>query len=278
MKFQDSKLDREWLLRYVLGELSEDEMQKADAWFFADDAFATTLDEMYRDLLDAYAANEITGAEKQRVERAFFAETSHDAQMNILRALRSTPKNVVKLTPRVSVPSFRSFWPVAVSAGVLSFVVAFAFYHHRANLRPIATQNISTGDTVFRKAPEVPGAPPTAAASEENVYTILLLPNVSRGNGAGKSFSVPSSAAEIVFQIVLPTNQTSGILEVRLKGGGASETHVFSNLKARTIDTQRYVEFRFPSGDLPVADYVMDVFDPASPGRPREHFVFHVTR
>ena len=66
--------NREWLLRYVLGELSEDETRQADERFFADDAFAGMVDETYRDALDAYAAGEIKGSDKERVERAFFGE------------------------------------------------------------------------------------------------------------------------------------------------------------------------------------------------------------
>src|SRR5580704_1183901 len=84
--------NREWVLRYVLGELSEDETRQADESFFADDTFAGMLDETYRDMLDAYAAGEIEGAEKERVERAFFNEPHQAGRLRILRAMQSIPE------------------------------------------------------------------------------------------------------------------------------------------------------------------------------------------
>jgi anti-sigma factor RsiW len=91
--------NREWLLRYVLGELSEDETRQADERFFADDTFAGMIDEAYRDTLDSYAAGEIRGSDKERVERAFFSGPHQAGRLKILEAMQAIPER----TPEVAV-------------------------------------------------------------------------------------------------------------------------------------------------------------------------------
>jgi hypothetical protein len=113
MKMAQIEPSREWLVRYVLGELSEDETRSADERFFSDETFALMVDETYRDLVDAYSANEIGGSEKERVERAFFSEPRRAHQLEVLQALRSLPQKAARVAPRASSPWFLSFWPVA---------------------------------------------------------------------------------------------------------------------------------------------------------------------
>jgi hypothetical protein len=274
---EDSRLDREWLLRYVLGELSEEEIQRSDARFFLDDTFASALDETYRDLLDAYAAGEITGIEKERAERAFFAGPYQGHQLRALQAIQSSTKRLSVAAPRTSRPWFLSVKPVAVFAALLCFTIAVVWHQHSEKMREVANRNTPADAAISTNAPQELRPPSHDHPTAGNVYTILLLPDVSRGNESGKSFPVPSSADEIAFQVVLPKNQPSGTFEVRVKDG-KDHAHWFSGLKPQAIDGQRYLEFRVVSGELPSDDYAVDVFDPAAPSRPTEHFVMHVTR
>lgn len=278
MRFEDDKPNREWLLRYVLGEMSEEEMHNADTRFFSDDTFASTLDETYRDLLDAYAAGEIAESEKERVERAFLAAPHQVRRLKVSQAMRSVSAEAAEGRPRLSVPRFVSFWPVAVSAGLLSLVIAVVFYQHNEKSRDLAKRDVPADSTVATKAPEALPPAPAALVPAENAYTILLLSDVTRGDQAGGSFAVPASATEVVFQIVISPNQKDGSFEVRLRNNGSRPAHVFSGLKTQMIDTQRYVEFRLPSADLPADDYVVNVFVSTAPGHPVEQFVVHVTR
>ena len=276
MKMAQIESNREWLVRYVLGELSEDETRSADERFFSDETFASMLDETYRDLVDAYSASEIAGSEKERVERAFFSEPHQAHQLKVLQAMRSLPKKGVRVTPRASGPWFLSFWPVAASVGVLSLAIVAVVYQRHEKLQARAKQNAVT-EHVAENSPEAKPAPPASQPPAEKLYTILLLPGVSRGEEDGKIFAIPSSTTEIVFQAVLPVNQAAAAFGVRLKGG-QRDVQVFPNLAVRTIETQKYVEFRVPSSDLPAGDYVVEVVDLATPKRPVERFAVRVTR
>jgi hypothetical protein len=278
MKFEDGKPDREWLLRYVLGEMSEEEMLSADARFFSDDTFASTLDETYRDLLDAYAAGEIVGSEKERVERAFLAAPHQVRRLKVSQAIRTVSAEAAQPRPRVSGPRLLSFWPVAVSAGILSVVIAIVFYQHNEKSRALAKRDVPADSAVATRVPEALPPAPAPRVPAENAYTILLLPEVTRGDEAGESFAVPASATEVVFQIVMSPNQKNDTFDVRLRNNGGRPAHVFSGLRTQMIDTQKYVQFRLPSGDLPADNYAVDVFASTAPGLPVEQFVVHVTR
>jgi hypothetical protein len=278
MKFEDGKPNREWLLRYVLGEMSEEEMHNADTRFFSDDTFASTLDETYRDLLDAYAAGEIAESEKERVERAFLAAPHQVRRLKVSQAMRSLSAEAGEARRHLSVPRFISFWPVAVSAGVLSLVIAVVFYQHNEKSRDLAKRDVPANSAAAPGAPESLAPPPGARVPAENAYTILLLPDVTRGDEAGESFAVPASATEVVFQIVISPDQKNDAFEVRLRNSGSRPAHVFSGLRTQMIDTQKYVQFRLPSGDLPADNYAVDVFRSTALGQPVEQFVVHVTR
>ena len=66
---------RETLLRYRLRELDEDERANIDALLIADADYFAAFQEAEYDLLDAYAANELTPAQRTRVEQALHPHT-----------------------------------------------------------------------------------------------------------------------------------------------------------------------------------------------------------
>jgi hypothetical protein len=274
--------NREWLLRYVLGELSEDETRSADERFFSDEIFAAMLDETYRDVLDTYSADEIAGSEKLRAGRAFFAGGHQERRLKILQAMQALPGKMARVAgrpaERVSKPWFRSFWPVAVSVGVLSLTIAAVAYQYSEKFHGAANGSISAGEPVSRNLPEISSAPSATPASVESKYTILLLPNVSRGEDEVKNFAIPSSANEIVFQALVPQGFTSTTFGARLKGARQRDAQVFSGLAAETLEAQKYVEFHVKAGDLPTDAYAVDVFDSAAPVRTVVHFMIRVSR
>ena len=276
--------NREWLLRYVLGELSEDETRQADERFFADDAFAGIVDGTYRDALDAYAAGEIKGSDKERVERAFFGEPHQAGRLRILQAMQSIPERTLKVAvpeagridrPR---PWLVSYWPVAASVAVLSVAIAVVIYQRNGKIQEPVNQSAATSEAVRKGAPEPAVGTSAIPAPAEKLYTILLLPDVSRGGEDAKEFAIPSSTNEIVFQAVLPPSLANAQFRIRLKGAKQAEAQAFSGLELRTIGNQKYVEFRVAAGDLPADDYTVDVFAEPGTSHPMEHFVVRIVR
>ena len=276
--------NREWLLRYVLGELSEDETRQADERFFADDTFAGMIDEAYRDTLDSYAAGEIRGSDKERVERAFFSGPHQAGRLKILEAMQTIPER----TPEVAVAAvgakvksshwFLSFWPVAASVAVLSVAIALVVHQRSGKVPEPVNQSAPTSEAVRGNAPEPAAETPAVSTPGEKLYTILLLPDVSRGSEEAKDFAIPPSTNEVVFQAVLPSGQTGARFQIRLQGTKQAEAKIFSGLELRTIGNQKYVEFRVRGADLPADDYDVDVSAEPATSRPLAHFLGRIVR
>ncbi len=269
--------NREWLLRYVAGELPKNETRAADEQFFANDEFASTVDQQYRDLLDAYAAGEITGSDKDRVERIFFGEPEQRRQLKILEAMQARPR---KSPDPIRDTGFRffSFWPMAISAGVLSFAIAIVVYQHAPRLQALGDRNAPVSSAVNEAPSSSDAAAPAPGMPAESVFTILLLPNVSRGAEDAKKFTIPEKAARVVFQVVLPVDQQGSEFEVQLKAMDQAATRTFSGLTAKTIETQKYVEFSMPSTELPAEKYDLKIFRAGASGPAIEQFELSVER
>lgn len=324
MTLEEYKLDREWLLRYVLGELSHDETRIVDDRFFADDDFAAAIDDAYRDLLDDYAAGTLPPQMATRVQQAFFAGPYQGRQLSILKALETAaaaptesrafaavppPTRANLSAPREEAAATRSrpwfnFWPLAISAGVLTAAVALALFinvkksrtlEDRSNA-PAVTASASANPNT--RAPSLPSAPPISdlppvptrkhtharrgkfapAAPVEVAYTVLILPNVVRGDGDDTVFAIPAATTTVHFQIVLSPDQRGVSYDVHLEDARNHEITHHNAVGVQILHTERYVEIVVPAAALPTGDYMVDVQPSTAGKRPRQHFVVHISR
>jgi anti-sigma-K factor RskA len=328
MTLEEYKLDREWLIRYVLGELSHDETRIVDDRFFADDDFAAAIDDAYRDLLDDYAAGTLPAQMATRVQQAFCAGPYQGRQLSILKALETgaaaapieshfaaavpppTRANFSaqreEATATRSRPWFLNFWPIAISAGVLTAAVALALFinvkksHTLEDVSnaPAATASASASASPNTKAPPLPSAPPISdlppvptrkhtharrgkfapAAPVEVAYTVLILPNVVRGDGDDTVFAIPAATTTVHLQIVLSPDQPGDSYEVHLEDSRNHEITHHNAVGVQTLDTERYVEIVVPAAALPTGDYMVDVQPSTAGKRPIQHFVVHISR
>ena len=325
MTLEEYKLDREWLLRYVLGELSHDETRIVDDRFFADDDFAAAIDDAYRDLLDDYAAGTLPPQMATRVQQAFFSGPYQGRQLSILKALETSatahiesrfaaavppPTRANFSEPREessatrSRPWFLNFWPIAISAGVLTAAVAFALFINvkksrtleEASSAPAVTASANANPDT--KAPPLPSAAPISdlppvptrkhtharrgkfapAAPVEVAYTVLILPNVVRGDGDDTVFAIPAATTTVHFQIVLSPDQRGVSYDVHLEDARNHEITHHNALGVQTLHTERYVEIVVPASALPTGDYMVDVQPSTAGKRPIQHFVVHISR
>jgi hypothetical protein len=292
MKAEDHNIDRQWLLSYVLGDLSENETRIADERFFSDDTFAAALDETYRDLLHDYAAQTLPGAERERVKRAFFSGRYEGQRIAVLRAMRSFPRNAPSRARTAELRwkrPRRSFWLFAAPAFalVLTAVALAVFFHSRESYtspnRNASSESAATkpAEQLAPSLPKTTSAPTSVATSGavlEGAFTILLLPDVTRGSEPAGTYSVPPSAAKVNFQIVLPGNASGGTFDVRLGHANTSQLRSVNGLTAKKLEGQNYVEFAIPAADLPAGEYRVDVFSSDATKRPIAHFAVRVAR
>jgi hypothetical protein len=285
MKPEAHNIDRQWLLSYVLGDLSENETRLADERFFSDDTFAAALDETYRDLLDDYVAQAVTGAERERVKRAFFSGPYLGQRVAVLAAMQSFTRNAprgARTAELRSNLSLRAFWPLAASSFALGLTVValLAFVHLRKSYTSPKRTAPNESAATKPAEPLAPSAPTATTSGEvsQGAFTILLLPDVTRGTEAAGAFSVPSSAAQVNFQIVLPGSPSRGTFDIRLGSANGTELRSADGLLAKKLDGQTYIEFAVPAADLPAGEYRVDVLASDAAKRPIERFVLRVAR
>src|SRR4051812_38707507 len=75
------------LVRYLLGELSEDQSEALDERSIVDAAFAERLQAIEHDLADAYVRGELSADERRRWERTWGASAAGQDQVRLAEAL-----------------------------------------------------------------------------------------------------------------------------------------------------------------------------------------------
>lgn len=75
------------IARYLLGELSEEQQIAIEDRAFADKNYLASITAVENDLIDEYARNELSGAERQRFEKQFLASADRRKRVEFARAL-----------------------------------------------------------------------------------------------------------------------------------------------------------------------------------------------
>jgi hypothetical protein len=144
-KAEDDKLAK----RYLLGELSEQELAKLEEQYFADDEAFERLGAAEDDLLDAYALNQLSAADRKRFERRLLLSSAQRERVRFARTLLRTASstqqiesNIPPLTPTASwwISPFtflRTLKPVislSAAAALILAVLAGWWLIHRSNV------------------------------------------------------------------------------------------------------------------------------------------------
>jgi hypothetical protein len=75
------------IVRYLLGELSEEQQIEIEDRAFADKKYLANITTVENDLIDEYVRNELSGAERQRFEKQFLASAERRKRVQFARAL-----------------------------------------------------------------------------------------------------------------------------------------------------------------------------------------------
>jgi hypothetical protein len=187
---------RELLLKYRANELDDAERERIDVRMMSDPEFSDALQEAEYDLLDAYAAGELSSEDRARVERAFSPE-QRLTPITMTKVDSTAPAQharVLVMPKRVMPPSRRRGWvvPLTIAAGlVIALLLAVSW---RRNQVAVPAREIANRPAVpeLHRAPEV--SAPTASAKPQSVdprkavglseIATVLLPSVQRSNAA----------------------------------------------------------------------------------------------
>ena len=247
---------RKLLPTYLLGELSSEEIAEIDEKYLFDDFFANALDDARRDLLDSLAAEELSANERSRVEKSFAQIPQYQGALRVARALHAKQERSRATERKVLIGIRRPFWIWAAATVVLCVATLAIFVKPQSKV--ISPQTPQTSGAM----PSPSAVSPTQrhGAQDELTFVALLSPEVRRGAEAPLSFAIPGPAQYVEFQIVLPASNEKTQYEVRVSSSSKKEPLIISDLEAKSIGLQRYVEFRARADSLPPGKYSVHVF------------------
>ena len=197
----------EHLIRYLLGELSEDETERLDQRSIADDAFAERLRQLENDLVDRYARGEaVSGVSRARFEEIRKASSYLRPKMQFAEALHAwTMKDQSGLPDSPAQAS--SEWRIWAFAAAAIVLIAAGGYLLRTNqrlrtefaqltARQVAVEQQNT--QLQRQLERVPvqGATPSAPVTA----TFVLRPP-RRGPKSETAVAVRKDATQVAFRL-----------------------------------------------------------------------------
>lgn len=247
---------RKLLPLYLLGELTPEESAEIDERYFSDKEFADVVEEVRRDLLDSLAAGELSAEDRARVEKALAQIPEGEGVLRVARALQAKQEKTAQAGrfSRGGIGGLSWIW--AAAAVLLCVVTLAVVVKERDRLQGRAA--VETSRTA--PAPPAAPAPKQGTAQNEAAFVVLLSPEVSRGAEASQSFAVPNTARFVEFQIVLRGSDGKTRYEASVSYERGSNPLIFSDLEAKSIGAQRYLEFRTAASLLPPGKYAVRVY------------------
>jgi len=265
---QESARDDE-LIRYLLGDLPEDEAERLDEQSVVDDEFADRLRIVEDDLLDAYASGRLTGERRKRFEafylssprrreRAAFAgrlmqavEQEHSRRHSAMAALRQAPR----------------WLPWAAAAAVALCAASGSLYLRDARLRTalndaqtrLAVADRREADLFAQLATERRAtAAQESRADAAGAIALVLLPQ-TRGIGPVPLVAVGSESTVVPIELALDSAGRPPY-EVALRDP-ATNTVVWRSGAIATVRTSpaELLPVAVPAALLKTQHYALDV-------------------
>jgi len=142
--------DETLLVRYLLGDLPDEDQVRVEARAFADREYFRLIEAVEADLVDAYVRGELSGSERRHFENRFLASAERREKIEFAKALTrlvadsnataavSSPAGVV------TQPTWRELLAASVRSWTPTFRYAFAATAAAAVVAALAWQTIAT--------------------------------------------------------------------------------------------------------------------------------------
>jgi hypothetical protein len=218
--------EHEQLALHLLRALPEEQSAKIAERLFEDEPFAVQMEEVERDLLDAYARDELSVGEKTSVENFLLTSDAQLAKLRFARALAQTK------TQARSRPVGNWYAIAAVTLGILGFagLTGKLLFENRQLKSQIAAMTTTK-------------AQPIAAPS----ISFLISP-VSRSSDA-EVVRIDSSADLVRLDLALGSGAPNEV-DVRVSSENGDALIERRRARTRNIEGSFYVSVWIPSADL----------------------------
>lgn len=208
---QDAAHDDE-LIRYLLGELPEDDEERLDEQSVVDDEFASRLRLVEDDLVDAYTRGALTAERKRRFEAFYLASPRRRDKVAFARRLQQAVEgDMAQAAPSGATPSRRNRWiPWALAAAVALCLGTGALVQHARVQAALtdARQRLGAADRQLAAVSSELAAQRRAAATAQQSLTqaqtapplvavTLVLTPQTRGSAAAPVIAVAAASRTV---------------------------------------------------------------------------------
>ncbi len=280
--------NKEIFIRYLLGDLPEDERVRLEKEYFTDHETLQLLNSVEDDLIDAYVRGGLLPSQREQFKSYFLDSPSKQQRVEFARTLwvvlrdREAPAAQGKTT---KVTGWRRFGTGQVLAATLSAaVLLLAFltiqnWRLRTNLRQAQSAQTELQKKIRQLQQEsaTPAAEPQLAtdwplSAKGETISILLEPNLLRDGEAGKGqiLAIPPEASSVSLVLELQKDHRTLYRAVLLTAGGA-QIRAFDALRSRALPSGvQAVVLNFAAQSLNRGDYVIRLFGQTDQGHLEE--------
>lgn len=275
---QTDPVDESLLVRYLLGNLSEEEQVQVEDRAFSDTDYLGALEATEADLIDAYVKGELPQSQRRAFESRFLVSPGRRHKVEFARAFarvvaESKPESVIASRPSVwqSWLPFRDWNPALqfATAGIVVMSVAgaswfgfenIAMRSRVANLEAQHRDFESREDGLRRQISEMQkqsgGSVSQPATPASVIASLVLLPGLSRSEAARSELVLPPSAQLARIEIQLESRDaTYRRFRAELRTESGEEVLIRGNLTGRKSAAGLTVSFDLPASGLDAGQY-----------------------
>ena len=269
-----------WHVKYLLGNLTDDEQVEVEDRAFADAEYLSALEATEADLIDAYVRGELSQSDRRSFEFRFLTSPKRRRKVEFARALATIASESKTQEPRAAGRSFftRTFWgwnPVVQFAAAMAALICIAggtwLVSENAAIRSRVTaleaerRGFEAREQSLRQqlseeqnhaaALAAQNRQPSEAARAPLVASLVLLPGLSRAPTRVEQLVLSPSVQIARIEIELESRDDYPRFRAELRTRRGDEVLSRSNLVKRKSGSGFAVTIDLPASALAAGDY-----------------------
>jgi hypothetical protein len=269
-----------WQVKYLLGNLTEEEQVEVEDRAFADADYLSALEATEADLIDAYVRGELSPSDRRSFELRFLTSPERRRKVEFARALATIESESTTEEPRAAgrLSFLRAFWgwnPVVQFASGIAALICIAggvwlVSENAATRSRVTALEAERRDSEVREqslrqrlseeqsraaALAAQNQQPSEAARAPLVASLVLVPGLSRAQTRVEQLVLSPSVQIARIEIQLDARDDYPRFRAELRTRGGEEVLSRSNLVRRNAGSGFAVSVDVPASALAAGDY-----------------------